>query len=138
MPPRPIMSQRYHAFLPHHGVTLVPMKTGAFFGAGTHGTTGKNECTSADHQNVLLHGIPSFQLTRVEQRTRESCTQDPSFRDTSEVSGTILRLEVTNAAGLLADSGFKRFLRHGRFGARLGEIVSKADDLTFGGLATAS
>jgi hypothetical protein len=34
-----------------------------------------------------------------------------------------LRLEITDAAGRLADSGFERFHRRGRFGARLGEIV---------------
>ena len=45
-----------------------------------------------------------------------------------------LRLEITDAAGLLADSGFERLLRRGRLGARLGEIVGKADDLAFGGL----
>jgi hypothetical protein len=45
-----------------------------------------------------------------------------------------LRLEITDAAGLLADSGFERFLRRGHFGPRPGEIVSKADDLAFGGL----
>src|SRR5262249_26368883 len=45
-----------------------------------------------------------------------------------------LRLEITDAAGLLADTDFERFLRRGRFGARLGKIVSKADNLAFGGL----
>src|SRR5262249_29255040 len=45
-----------------------------------------------------------------------------------------LRLEIADAAGLLADADFKRFLRRGGFGARLGEIVSEGDDLPFGGL----
>ena len=44
-----------------------------------------------------------------------------------------LRLEITDAAGLLADTDFERFLRRRRFGARLGEIVGKAHNL---GLAT--
>ena len=44
------------------------------------------------------------------------------------------RLEITDAAGLLADTDFERFLRRQRFGARLGEVVSKADNFTFGGL----
>ena len=46
-----------------------------------------------------------------------------------------LRLETTDAAGLLADSSFERFLRRGHFGARLGEIVGKADDLALRGRA---
>jgi hypothetical protein len=45
-----------------------------------------------------------------------------------------LRLEITDAAGLLADTDFERFLRRQRFGARLREVVGKADNLTFGGL----
>ena len=45
-----------------------------------------------------------------------------------------LRLEITDAAGLLADTDFERFLRRQRFGARLGEVVGKADNFTFGGL----
>src|SRR6516162_5152398 len=44
-----------------------------------------------------------------------------------------LRLEITDATGLLADTDFERFLRRGRFGARLGEMVGKADNLAFGG-----
>jgi hypothetical protein len=43
-----------------------------------------------------------------------------------------LRLEITDAAGLLADSRFERFLGDGRFGTRLGKIESKAHDLAFG------
>jgi hypothetical protein len=42
-----------------------------------------------------------------------------------------LRLEITDAAATLADSEFERFLGRGRLGARLGEIVGKADNLAF-------
>ena len=45
-----------------------------------------------------------------------------------------LHLEIIDAAGLLADTDFERFLRRQRFGAWLGEVVGKADNLTFGGL----
>src|SRR5947209_7234409 len=45
-----------------------------------------------------------------------------------------LRLEISDAAGLLANSGFERFLGRGHFSARLGEIVGKAHNLAFGRL----
>ena len=45
-----------------------------------------------------------------------------------------LRLEISDAAGLLANSGFERFLGRGHFGARLGEIIGKAHNLAFGRL----
>src|SRR4029079_18861649 len=47
-----------------------------------------------------------------------------------------LRLEITNATGLLADAGFERFLGGGRFGAGFGKIVGKAHDLTLRSLCS--
>ena len=43
-----------------------------------------------------------------------------------------LRLEVADAAGLLADADFEGFLRRRGFGAGFGEIVDEGDDLAFG------
>ena len=75
---------------------------------------------------MALHGQPWYHLHSMLPAWSRRINVPAAF-----LLPSTLRLEITDAAGLLADSELERFLGRGRLGARLGEIVGKADNLAF-------
>ena len=60
---------------------------------------------------------------------------NPRVRDFKLAWGQFqLCFEIADATRLLANSGFESFFGRGRFGAGLGKVVRKADNLAFSSL----
>src|SRR5262249_5859054 len=83
---------------------------------------------------ILAAATRAIEVAATTHEAGKSGWRAASSISSERATPATLRFEITDATGLLADSIFKRFLRRGHFGARLGEIVGKADDLAFVGL----